>query len=117
MKEAGVDDKQICEISGHRNTAALASYDRLSAHQAVSLSAAIDFKHVPETSATTCHSNAAHAFSNATEPGASHSAFTLNAAGATFKNVTFNITPAKEATLSTAEEDNREAQDEEATLH
>ena len=50
LKEAGADDRRICEISGHRNTASFASYDRLSAHQAVSLSAAVDFKHVPETS-------------------------------------------------------------------
>ena len=85
LKEAGVDDRRICEISGHRNTASIASYDRLSAHQAVSLSAAIDSKHVPETSVAICHSDAAHVFSKATEPAAGHSAFTLNAAGATFK--------------------------------
>ena len=95
MKEAGVDDRRICETSGHRNTASLASYDRLSAHQAVSLSAAIDSKHIPETSVTTCHSDAAHAFSKATQPAASHSAFTLNTAGATLKIVTFNVTLAK----------------------
>ena len=110
LNEAGVDDRRICEISGHRNTAYLASYDRLSAHQAVSLSAAIAFKHVPETSAAICHSDAAHAFSKATEPPASHYAFTLNAAGATFK-----MSPSmslgkedEEATLYTAEEDNIE---------
>ena len=61
----------------------------------LALSAAIDSKHVPETRVTTGHSGAAHAFSKATEPAASHSAFTLNAAGATFKNITFNVTPAK----------------------
>ena len=37
LKESGVDDRRICEISGHRNTAYLASYDRLSAHQAVGI--------------------------------------------------------------------------------
>ena len=95
LKEAGVNDRRICEISGQRNTASLASYDRLGAHQAVSLPAAIDSKHVPETSVANCLSDAVHAFSKVTEPAASHSAFTLNAAGATFKNVTFNVTPAK----------------------
>ena len=41
LKEAGVDDRRICEISGHRNVTSLAPYEPLRVHQDA-LSAAID---------------------------------------------------------------------------
>ena len=46
LKEAGVEDRKICEISGHKNPASLTAYDRTSAERAVDLSAAIDTKRV-----------------------------------------------------------------------
>ena len=45
-KEAGVEDRKICEISGHKNPASLTAYDRTSAERAVDLSAATDTKRV-----------------------------------------------------------------------
>ena len=37
LKEAGVEDRKICEISGHKNPASVTAYDRTSAERAVDL--------------------------------------------------------------------------------
>ena len=44
LKEAGVEDRTICEVSGHKNPASLAAYDRVTPQKALELSVAIDKK-------------------------------------------------------------------------
>ena len=97
LKEAGVEDRTICEISGHKNPASLAAYDRVSPVRACELSAKIDN---PASSSSVCKATlqAACVVSPLTDvtnaaPAPAAPAFVLNAAGATFSNVTFNVTP------------------------
>ena len=73
LKEAGVDEFVRFPVIGIR----LLLHHMIVLVLTKLLSAAIDSKHVPETSVAICHSDAAHAFSKATKPAASHSSFTL----------------------------------------
>ena len=87
LKEAGVEDRKICEISGHKNPASLTAYDLTSAERAVDLSAAIDTKRVAPAPA-----NPPSPLSDITN-SPSASGFLFNAGNATFNNVTFNFAP------------------------
>ena len=42
LKAAGVEDRTICDISGHKNVASLSAYDRVTPQRALQLSTAID---------------------------------------------------------------------------
>ena len=44
LKEAGVEDRTIYEVSGHKNPTSLAAYDRVTPQKALELSVAIDKK-------------------------------------------------------------------------
>ena len=101
LKAAGVEDRTICDISGHKNVASLAAYDRVSPQRALQLSTAID-KHSPPADAVSARSTPANvalsssiASAASSGPSPPSPAFVLNAAGATFSNVTFNIAPPK----------------------
>ena len=87
LKEAGVEDRKICEISGHKKPASLTAYDRTSAERAVDLSAAIDTKRVAPAPA-----NPPSPLPDITN-SPSASGFLFNAGNATFNNVTFNFAP------------------------
>ena len=87
LKEAGVEDRKICEISGHKNPASLTAYDRTSAERAVDLSAAIDTKRVAPAPA-----NPPSPLSDIMN-SPSASGFLFNAGNVTFNNVTFNFAP------------------------
>lgn len=82
LKEAGVEDRTICEVSGHKNPASLAAYDRVTPQKALRLSAAIDQK-----AAFSCASSTSSlsATSSSTVP------FVFNAAGASFANSTITV--------------------------
>ena len=87
LKEAGVEDRKICEISGRKNPASLTAYDRTSAERAVDRSAAIDTKRVAPVAA-----NPPPPLSDMTSSPSS-SGFVFNAGNATLNNVTFNFEP------------------------
>ena len=88
LKQAGVDNRKICEISGHSNPTSLASYDKTSPVQAVKLSEKIDCQEESTSSpaimpVTTCSASCVAASSSAslTSLSDSSSAFVFNAAG------------------------------------
>ena len=94
LKAAGIEDRKICEISGHKNPASLTAYDRTSAERAVDYSAAIDTKRIPPAApvpapAKTSSPSPLSDVSNVPLT----SGFVFNAGHATFNNVTFNIAP------------------------
>ena len=103
LKQAGIEDRKICEISGHKNPNSLAVYDKTSPAQAVQMSAKIDFLESASSAAvpvcaplmkseSVCVAAAPHT-SLADRTNVSAPAFVLHADGATFNNVTFNVTP------------------------
>ena len=69
-------DRTICEVSGHKNPASLAAYDRVTSQKAIELSAASSTSSFSATSSNSVP-------------------FVFNAAGASFANstVTVNIAP------------------------
>lgn len=95
LKEGGVQDRQIMSVTGHRNVQSIASYDYVSPADASKFSAAIDKK----SDSTAVQSDCATSVSVAApvpavasvESGSSVPGVLLNANGASFSHVSFNI--------------------------
>lgn len=99
-KRNGAEDRKICAVTGHKNIASLASYDVMSCDEAGALADAIDMKPSlpsPPVCATACSSSSSTSSSSSASvehvsvPSAS--GFTMNASGASFSNVIFNVMP------------------------
>ena len=88
MREAGIQDRQIASVTGHKNIQSLVAYDRLSTKDCSAFAAAIDKKSVSSSVSMQTHSTV-HVERKENIPAAS--GFVLNAAGGHFSNVTFNV--------------------------
>ena len=108
MKRCGVEDRKICTVTGHKNVNSLAAYDRVTSAESRHFADAIDLKVTPPcavtstteskvtgTNASCSDSVASETFSAEQSQGASSVGFVLNAQGANFSNVVFNVTAPK----------------------
>lgn len=94
MKRAGVDDRKICSVSGHKNVQSLQAYDRTTPEEAHFMSAAIDNRVMPAACKLGNWRSGSSAQSVSVESSpVAGPAMVLSAAGSTFTNVTFNVTP------------------------
>lgn len=113
LKAAGVEDRKICSVSGHKNVQSLHAYDRTTEKEATYMAAAIDGTEPPKKkSFTFVRSPTAGAVVQSTagtgaavtvppsnakseprneEKDDPSSIFVIRAPGATFQNVTFNV--------------------------
>lgn len=97
MREAGLADRQIASVTGHKNLLSLASYDSLSTKDCAQFAAAIDKKSsssLDMRSVSSVHEK--HSLSTLVSDEKENSqppcGFVINAEGASFTNVTFNVT-------------------------
>ena len=82
LKAAGVEDRKICAVSGHRNVQSLDSYDRPTFDERKVLSKAVDKENVQPPSAKARLSK--------DSPPKDSPACVLSASGSTWSNVTVN---------------------------
>ena len=89
LKRAGVDDRRICSVSGHKNLQSLQVYDRPTMSAACDMSKAIDTlaKASDDGSSTTASAGIIHTEKENVLPIASSIVFN----DGHFNNVTFNV--------------------------
>lgn len=96
MKQAGIDDRRICSVSGHRNIQSLTAYDRPTTADSCAMAAAIDHSSSGHATAASSPGSAAAAATgtsvsshNASAVSSSVSA-TAAAVGSAVSNATFS---------------------------
>ena len=92
MKAAGIEDRKIYSVSGHKNIQSLQAYDRTTEAEAIDMAAAIDGSEPPAKKKFTfvCTSHEQKENDPPQKEEAVPPAI-IQARGATFNNVTFNL--------------------------